>query len=295
MYKSGMKVNVFSHILCGLCVLIPSLSLVCCIRDGRGGCVQYEVSARLVDQAGNTVPDSVARRSSAFLFLNGKYARSISAGSDGCYPLSYNGCDAVSLVVFGDKDIHGFTLSTLTGGVSMDSTAVRLDSLLQPTDTMRQSRLYYGNLDCSRITPEENNSIRIYMYDRLARLHVILSGLTKFYGEGTFSVTLGGLHNTFTYGGTVRDDTVSITPGLYRREDGSFVSGTVAIFPSSSPVRVSIWKDGVLLASTDEDSSAHPITVTEGDDKAIIITSGLDNLNIRVMPWSECVSQNVFL
>lgn len=290
-----MKANVFSPILCGLCVLILLLPLTCCIGDDRGECVQYEVSARLVDKTGNTVPDSVARRSSACLFLNGKYDRSIPAGSDGCYPLSYNGCDAVSLVVFGDKDIHGFTLSPLTRGVSMAGTAVRLDSLLQPSDTARQSRLYYGSLDCSRITPEENGHVRACMYDRLARLHVVLSGLTRFYGEGSFSVTLSGLHNTFTYGGTVGGDTVSVTPGLYREEDGSFVSGTVAIFPSSSPVRVSIWKDGVLLASTDEDSSAHPITVMEGDDKAIVITSGLDNLNIRVMPWSECISQSVFL
>jgi hypothetical protein len=290
-----MKANVFTLILCGLCVLIQLLSLTGCIGDVRGGCVQYEVSARLVDKTGSSVPDSVARRSPAYLFLNGKYARSIPAGSDGCYPLSYNGCDAVSLVVFGDKDIHGFTLSPLTRGVCMDSTAVRLDSLLQPPDTALQSRLYYGCLDCSRITPEENNSIRIYMYDHLARLHVVLTGLTKFYGEGSFSVTLNGLHNTFTYGGTVGGDTVSVTPGLYREEDGSFVSGTVAVFPFSSPVRVSILKDGVLLASTEEDSSAHPITITEGDDKAIVITAGLDNLNIRVMPWNEYSSQSVFL
>jgi hypothetical protein len=278
-----------------LCSTALPLLLASCIGEGRGECVQYEVSAHLVDRIGNPVSDSIARRSSVFLFLNGKYARSIPAGSDGRYPLSYNGCDAVSLVVFGDKDIHGFTLFPLTRGVSLNSTAVRLDSLLQPADTMRQSRLYYGNLDCSLIAPEENDSVRVPMYDRLARLHVILGDLTGLYGEGSFSVSLGDLRNTLSYGGTVMDDTVSVTPGLYCEDDGSFISGTVATFSSSSPVRISIRKDGVPLVSTDEDSSSRPITIAEGDDKAIIIMSGSGRLDIRVMPWSEYLSQRVQL
>ncbi len=289
-----MKVNVFSLILCVLCVTLLPLSLVSCIGDDRGECVQYDMSAKLVSRSGDTVPDTVARRSSAYLFINGMYERSIPAAADGRYHLGYNGCDAVSLVVFGDKDIHGFTLYPVTRGVSVSGTAVRIDSLLQPADTTLQSRLYYGNLDCSYISSEENDSVNVCMYDRLARLHVIISGdLTGFYGAGRFSVILGGLRNTLTYGGTVSGDTVSVALGLHRKQDGTFVSGTVATFQSSSPIRVTICRDGVPVSSTDEDSSSHPITVSEGDNKAIVITAGYGLFNIRVMPWDEYSSQNV--
>lgn len=271
------------------------LSLGSCIGDDRGDCVQHDVSARLADKMGHSVPDSMARRSSAYLFLNGKYERNILADPDGRYPVSYNGCDAVSLVVFGDKNINGFTLFPVTKDVNETDIAVRIDSLLQPADSAEQSRLYYGNLDYSRITPEEDNCAEVCMYDRLARLHVILDDLSDFYGPGKFSVVLGNLRNTLTYGGTVTDDTVSVSPVLHREADGTLVSGTVATFPSMSPIKVSVYKDGVFLVSTYQDSSSRPITLSDGDDKAIVIMAGHGLFKIRVMPWSEYLSQSSIL
>ena len=285
----------FRSILFLLCAVFILLFLVSCIGDGRGECVQYAVSARLVGKSGTPVPDSVARRSSAYLFINGKYERSIPAGPDGRYAVGYSGCDAVSLVVFGDKDIPGFTLTAPSGGSGLSSSAVKMDSLLQPVDTTRQSRLYYGSLDYSRLTPDEDSSAVVCMYDRLSRLHVILGDLTGVYGEGLFRVRLSGLCNILTYGGTVRDDTVSVTPPLYRGRDGMYASGTVATFATPSAVRVTIYRDSVPVTSTDRDNSGRDITAGEGDNEAIVITVSAGRLIIRVMPWSEYLSQRVTL
>jgi hypothetical protein len=278
-----------------LCSVSLPLSLASCISDGRGECVQYTVSARLVDKAGTPVPDSVARRSSAYLFINGKYERSIPAGSDGRYAVGYNGCDAVSLVVFGDKDIHGFTLTAPSGGSGLSGTSVKIDSLLQPVDTVAQSRLYYGSLDYSRLTVEENDTAVVCMYDRLARLHVILGDLAGVYGAGRFSISLGGLRNTLTYGGTATSDTVSVTPPLYRGQDGMYVSGTVATFATPSAVRVTVYRDGLPVASMDRDNSGRDIIADEGDNEAIVITVSAGLLNIRVMPWDAYLSQSTVL
>ncbi len=278
-----------------LCAVPLLLSLASCISDGRGECVQYAVSARLVDKAGTPVPDSVARRSSAYLFINGKYERSIPASSDGRYAVGYSGCDAVSLVVFGDKDIPGFTLTAPSGGSDLSGMSVKMDSLLQSVDTTRQSRLYYGSLDYSRLTPDEDSSAVVCMYDRLSRLHVILGDLTGVYGEGIFRVRLSGLRNTLTYGGTATSDTVSVTPPLYRGQDGMYVSGTVATFATPSAVRVTVYRDGIPVTSTDRDNSGRDITAGEGDNEAIVITVSAGLLNIRVMPWSAYLSQSTML
>lgn len=289
-----MNRKLHSILLSSLCVMMIH-SLSSCINDSDGGCVQYAVSTRLVDKAGNALPDSVARMSSAYMFLNGKYSYSVPYGSDGCFHVSFNGCDDARLVVFADRNVSGFSTESPSRGTDIESSAVSLDSISQPDDSARQSRLYYGSLSFSDIVPDETDTARVVMADRLARVRIAVAReLTE--GESAdYSVRISGICTGMRYDGKMTDSYTTCTPAMGMQQDGSLMSATMAMFPSGTPLKVEIYHGSRLLAETTTDSGGSALEAESGDNKVFVINIYSGTLGIRVMPWSEYIKQNVVL
>ena len=284
------------------CILMmPFLSS--CINDDKGGCVQYVVSTRLVDKSGKLLPDSIARLSSAYMFLNGKYSHSVPYGSDRFFHISFNGCDDARLVVFADRNIQGFRAASPSSGTDICSLAVSLDSLSQPEDSARQSRLYYGIFNFSDITPEETDTAHVVMADRLARVHIavakdIASGtaLSGTRAATSYLVVITGMRTGMQYDGQLTGSTASATSVMELQPDRSLLSSSVlAMFACGEPLTVSVYRDGSLMLSTTIDSEGNALEADSGDDKVFVINIYDGTLGIRVMPWKEYISQSVIM
>jgi hypothetical protein len=271
-------------------------SLCSCISEDTGNCIQYSVRTRLVDRNGKLLPDSIATQSVAYIFRNGKYVYSVPVSSDGTYHVFFNGCDNTCMTVFGNRNISGFELSKLSIGDDMNTIAVKIASLEQAQDSLLHSRLYYGNVTLSNITPDSADyPVTLPMYDNLSRLHVILNNVESLLGTGKYSVKISGLYSEFTYGGIVTGDSRECNLDMTHLADGSYRSGVVSTLPSDTPLTITLYKDGEAIRTVNTDYAGNPITTSGGEEKAIVINAGATYTNTQVMPWGDFVSQQAQL
>lgn len=287
-----------------VCVIMMTQALTSCIRDDGKNCVQYVVAAQLVNRDGVAFPDSIANLSSAYLFINGNFSREVEYAEDHCYHIRFNGCDNLQLAVFGDKDINDFGIISIGNGSALDKRAVRLDSLIQPDDTLKQSKMFYGLLDFSTIIPEETDTAKIIMYDRLARIRFLFTKrcIEKYDGQ-IDAITVQGVRTGFSYDGNVHSETVTLTPKLGNVADSTKVSQTFSTFALPTPLVVTLWcnatrsetKDSAVLFATTTDYQGNPLKAEEGEDKVFIVDLfGEGNtVGIMIKDWDYHIDQVV--
>lgn len=286
------------------CLAFLPVMLGSCVEESPGGCLHYTVMARLTDRNGAVLPDSMAENTPAYVFGNGRFVQKVSADRNGYYGIRLSGCDEVWMAVLGNGHIGGLNPEAIGRGAPDSTTAVRLTDLALLQDSLIHRHLFYGKLELSDGSSEETSraacgdSLDISLYDRLARFRIVLENVRRLYGEGNYSVTVSGLHTSFTYAGKVTGETVDFTPELERCGEDAYFSGMVSTLPSvSGPgLSITVKRDGKEIGHTDTDEQGNPLSVDEGTETVVVVRMSLNALlKVRVMPWSDYLAQGVGL
>lgn len=281
------------HIISVLLIaMTQALCLPSCINENDSMCVQFDVGHQLVDTTGTVLPDSLAGRLKAYLYLDSKFSNIVTASSDGRFQISFYKNSAASLVfIASPKNSSNIELIEPKVGDNISDYALSVNTVSGFDD------FYYGRFD---YTPNSSDSIWQPVTDMgnmRAHVHVLVRELNTVFGSsGTYSVKLSGLRSSLTFAGKTDGDSITATPAVAFLENGDLISDKVSTWPTKTgeSVTLSILKDGNLIWKSDLDSSGKAVTLSAGDNKVFLVDCSQMKLNITVLAWDKYTQNLTF-
>ena len=255
--------------------------LTSCVNEDDSACVQYVITTKTVDGDGKTLPDSVAGRLHAYLFLDGKFDHTVTAEADGRFLLSFDGSRKASLIIVGSKNGKE-NIAPPKDGENIDSVMVQT---LFPED------IYYGQFDYTSQNRDSVSNVEVKLVNMRATLRVAVRELHEYYGDGNYSVKLSGLRNSLSYNGAVTGDSVTYAPKSSFISDQVLLTDSVNTLPTATneAVTVGIYKDGEPIWQSSKDSAGNAVKLNPGDNKVVTIDCGYRTFGFTVLPWNEFV------
>ena len=277
------KISILLYQLLGL-IALASLCLSSCINEDDSQCVQYAITPKVVDGNGKALPDTVAGRLHAYLFLNGKFDHIVTAESNGRFLLSFDGSKKASLVMVG-SGADGTSVAQPYFGEDIDSVMV---------NTSSPESIYYGQFDYTSQVHDSVKSVEVKLVNMHATLRVAVRELHEYYGDGNYSVKLSGLRNSLSYDGTVTGDSVTYAPKSSFISDQVLLTDSVNTLPTATneAVTVGIYKNGTRIWQSSKDSAGNEVKLNPGDNKVVTIDCGYRTFGFTVLSWNEFL-QNV--
>jgi hypothetical protein len=290
-YSSTLKLPLLPIVL----VLLLATS---CVNEDNSNCVQYAITTQLVDKKGTVLSDSTVGNVKAYLFLNNKFERIVTAESGGKYLISFDGNAKATLVAFGNMNSDSVSIHTPNEGDDISTISVGLLSTRSSTSYFSSpTYLFYGRFDYTSVKSGSTTTALLPMYNQHARVHVVVKHLQTQFGSGNYQIVLQGFRDAITFDGTITGDSVTYSPSAAFDTDDKYTSESINTLPTKSDeyVTVSIYKDGELFWQTSTDSDGNKVTLAAEDDKCFVIDVESINVFLQVMPWSEYVEQNIAL
>ena len=289
----------FLHLHQLLLLSLLALLAVSCIGESFESCVQYAVTAKPVDPNGNQLPDSVLGHLKAYLFLDGKFDHTVTAEPDGRFLISFDKNGSASLVGVGLSSVDSAEVHTPQYGDDIASLSV---SVLKDSVTngyTLPSRIFYGNYKYAAASSRAESSVdtTFVMSNQKASIHVVVKQLTDFFGESSnYQIVLSGFRSSMSYSGEPTGDLIEYRPSASFNSLKYFVSEAVNVFPlkSGDTVAVSIYRGSTLIWYSEKTETGNAITISAGDDKAIIVDCGRKDLTLSVMAWNDFLQKIVF-
>jgi len=242
--------------------------------------------------------DSTVGNVKAYLFLNNKFERIVTAESGGKYLISFDGNAKATLVAFGNMNSDSVSIHTPNEGDDISTISVGLLSTRSSTSYFSSpTYLFYGRFDYTSVSKGSTTTALLPMYNQHARVHVVVKHLQTQFGSGNYQIVLQGFRDAITFDGTITGDSVTYSPSAAFDTDDNYTSESVNTLPTKSDeyVTVSIYKDGELFWQTSTDSDGNKVTLAAEDDKCFVIDVESINVSMQVMPWSEYVEQDTTL
>ena len=290
-YSSTLKLPLLPIVL----VLLLATS---CVNEDNSNCVQYAITTQLVDKKGTVLSDSTVGNVKAYLFLNNKFERIVTAESGGKYLISFDGNAKATLVAFGNMNSDSVSIHTPNEGDDISTISVGLLSTRSSTSYFSSpTYLFYGRFDYTSVSKGSTTTALLPMYNQHARVHVVVKHLQTQFGSGNYQIVLQGFRDAITFDGTITGDSVTYSPSAAFDTDDNYTSESINTLPTKSDeyVTVSIYKDGELFWQTSTDSDGNKVTLAAEDDKCFVIDVESINVSMQVMPWSEYVEQDTTL
>ena len=269
-----------------------------CVNEDNSNCVQYAITTQLVDKKGTVLSDSTVGNVKAYLFLNNKFERIVTAESGGKYLISFDGNAKATLVAFGNMNSDSVSIHTPNEGDDISTISVGLLSTRSSTSYFSSpTYLFYGRFDYTSVSKGSTTTALLPMYNQHARVHVVVKHLQTQFGSGNYQIVLQGFRDAITFDGTITGDSVTYSPSAAFDTDDNYTSESINTLPTKSDeyVTVSIYKDGELFWQTSTDSDGNKVTLAAEDDKCFVIDVESINVSMQVMPWSEYVVQDTTL
>jgi len=268
--------------------LLPVTSLASCIYDGEAGCMQYAIKPCLANNQGVQLSDTTVKSISAYLFTEGTFERAVTAESDGRFIVSFNKSHDSSLVLFGYPAGDSLSVNIPKEGGSIEGVAV---TLLSSTGNSSPRGLYYG---CFNYTPSSSVSagkeISVSMCTERATVHVVVENLTAMYGSGgDYNIELRGLRNELEFNDTISGDSITYTPEASFDNKENLCSNAVNTLPTKTgdSLQVTIYRNDKLIWQSAKDGDGNYVTLSGGDDKALLVDVEHRDAGIQVMSWSD--------
>jgi len=279
-------------------IMLVLLLATSCVNEDNSNCVQYAITTQLVDKKGTVLSDSTVGNVKAYLFLNNKFERIVTAESGGKYLISFDGNAKATLVAFGNMNSDSVSIHTPNEGDDISTISVGLLSTRSSTSYFSSpTYLFYGRFDYTSVSKGSTTTALLQMYNQHARVHVVVKHLQTQFGSGNYQIVLQGFRDAITFDGTITGDSVTYSPSAAFDTDDNYTSESVNTLPTKSDeyVTVSIYKDGELFWQTSTDSDGNKVTLAAEDDKCFVIDVESINVSMQVMPWSEYVEQDTTL
>jgi len=272
-----------------LSLVLSITGLTSCIYDNEASCMQYAVKPFLADNKGVQRSDTAVKSIRAYLFTRGKFEREITTESSGRFIVSFNKRLKSSLALLGYPSGDSLSVRVPEEGESMDDAAA---TLLSSTGNSSPEGLYYG---CFNYTPSSSvvpssEEISVPMCTKRATVHVVVENLTEMYGSGgDYIIELRGQRNEVAFNDTIMGDSITYTPKASFDNKDNLCSDAVYTFPTKNGerIQVTIYRDDKLIWQSSKDSGGNGVSLSDGDDKALLVNVELRNTGIQVMSWSD--------
>lgn len=305
--KSRHTILPFLPVLLVLC----SLCQTSCKHDEDARIVQCALTLKLSDASGHAIPDTLSGSIKAYMFVDGIYDRTVEPETGGTSYVSFDGSSHVTFVAIIHPTGDGVILHPPKEGTLIDSlwaelpvggtrtvTGLSKSINTRAATTTNSPTLYYGSLNyASESLSEGSVSEVLSLYNKRNRVYVVVHHLLSQYGEGNYSIRLAGFRRGISYGGNTMGDSVVYTPQTRFTSSGDLVSDTLSTLPTatSDKVTVSLFRDGVNLASFTNDDSGKSITLDGGEDRCIVIDVSKENASsVTIVSWDESEGGTVF-
>jgi len=273
-----------------LLFILSILFMESCINEDNSNCVQYALTTQLVDKNGAVLPDSTIGNVKAYLFINNKFDRIVTAESSGKYLISFDGNVKAALVAFGNMNSDSVNIYTPNEGDDISMVSVGLLSTRSSASYFSSpTYLFYGRFDYTSVTSGSTTTALLPMYNQHARAHVVVKHLQSKYGTGNYQLVLQGFRGAITFDGTITGDSVTYNPSGIFDNNGDYTSDVVNTLPTKDGeyVTVLMYKDGALLWQTSTDADGNKVTLAAEDDKVFVIDVQKIDILLQVMPWID--------
>jgi len=103
---------------------------------------------------------------------------------------------------------------------------------------------------------------------------VVVENLISKYGSGgSYGIELSGLRSSVGFDGTIGGDSITYNPQTTFDTNNNLCSETVNTLPTKKDesVTVNLYRDGMLLWKISDDCQGNSITLSGGDNKAVVI------------------------
>ncbi len=278
--------------------LLITTIITSCINEDDSECVQYAVTAHAVDKAGNNISGSVVNGKEALLFINNRFEHAVTPENDGRYLISFDGGSKASLVIFGNISNDSLSMKTPIVGDSIEnlSVTVNAQTRMSQSTAYLPNYLFYGRFDYAPVNKKNELAVSLPLYNKRARLRVVLKNLQDRFGSGNYTVKIEGFRNAMAFSGEITGDSVSYEQSGTFNSDGSYVTEALNVLPNKNGeyVTLSVYKNGVLLLSTSADENGKQVTLAAGDDDCMIVDVSAIKYFIVVMPWNDSDQGTVF-
>lgn len=256
-----------------LCAVVLSAAvMLSCINESDAGCVQYAAKPILVGSNGTAHSDKAVKSITAYLFSNGKFDHTLNAESDGRFLVSFNGTKTTTLVMFGYPDNDSLSVNVPKEGEDIENVS---SSVLKTKGNLSPAGFYCGVYN---YTPSKSDTLKkeisVKLQSERATVKVVVENLTSKYGSGgSYSVELCGLRSSVCFDGTIGGDSIIYTPQTAFDANNNLCSEAVNTLPTKKDesVTVNLYKNGMLLWKISDDSQGNSITLSGGDNKAVVI------------------------
>ena len=273
-----------------LSTLLLMLFGTSCVNEDNSNCVQYAVTTQLVDKAVAVLPDSTVGNVKAYLFLNNKFDRLVTAESSGKYLISFDGNAKATLVAFGNMNSDSVNIHTPNEGDDISTVSVVLLATSSSASYFSSpTYLFYGRFDYTSVKSGSTTTALLPMYNQHARVHVVAKHLQAQFSSGKYQIVLQGFRDALAFDGTVTGDSVTYSPnGTFDADDG-YTTEAVNTLPTKTDeyVMVQIYKDGTLLWQTSTDADGNKVTLAAEDNKVFVIDVQRLDFTLQVMSWND--------
>jgi hypothetical protein len=257
-------------VLCAACLCVTALTS--CINESDAGCVQYSAKPCLEYNDGVEHSDPAVKSVKAYLFSDGKFDHSVEAGSDGRFPVSFDGSKSTTLVMLGYPDNDSLSVNMPKEGESISEVSL---SLLLSKGNLSPEGFYYGRFDYAPSTSDTlNKEISVALYSKRATVKVVVENLENKYGSGgNYSIELSGFRSKVSFDGTIGGDSVTYSPKVAFDNSNNLCSDAVNTLPTKKgeDVTVTILRDDVIIWQFSDDSQGNAITLLGGDNKVVVV------------------------
>lgn len=279
-----------------LSLLLPCAAIVlpaaCGIVEDGSMCVQYSVVPKPVTKTGETLPDTLTGGMKAYLFIDGRFNRTVESERDGRYLISFDGRGKASLVFFAARKADTATVRTPAEGERMEAAAIKAGGLaragIEAQDSL--SGIYYGRYDYQSPTGNAELQVAVPVSNRCARIRVVVKRIAEYYGKGDgYTLSISGLRGSLTYDGTVTGDSVVYTPAASFDAEDRLCTIPLTVLPNATGehLTLTLYKNGRMLWQSGVDQDRKPVTLSAGDDVVMIADVERNDMFIQVMTWQQ--------
>lgn len=279
-----------------LSLLLPCAAIVlpaaCGIVEDGSMCVQYSVVPKPVTKTGETLPDTLTGGMKAYLFIDGRFNRTVEPEADGRYLVSFDGRGKASVVFFAVRKADTAIVRTPDEGERMEAAAIKAEGLaragVQAQDSL--SGIYYGRYDYESPTTNGNIQISVPVSNQCARIRVVVKRVVEYYGKANgYTLSISGLRGSLAYDGTVIGDSVVYTPPATFDDEDRLCTPPLTVLPNArgEHVTLTLYKDGKMLWQSGVDQDRKPVTLNAEDDVVMIADVERNDMFIQVMTWQQ--------
>ena len=149
--------------------------------------------------------------------------------------------------------------------------------------------LFYGQITLQRSSTKASAQ-ELKVERKVSSMSIMTKGVTKVFDskEGNFYYKIKRTKSSFNCNGELTGNDVEYIIPATLNEKGNLSTGTFSILPAND-VTIELYRDDVLVLSSENVKNAENVAVNEGEQTNIVFDLSRNNININVSDWGTVV------